>query len=164
VGSGVALETLPVLLTGSAVFQHSREEGASAWKLAQRHGREEMAEIEKEDIDSENAGADEYTACFEDDFEDYEDDFEVCDGDDDSFNELEPKEKIEELPLARRKEIQEIQKAINAENERISELSCRLSQKPGLLEGERDSRTGSRIRLSGRLAPAPAGSLSAESF
>jgi len=43
---------------------------------------------------------------------------------------LEPKEKIEELPLARRKEIQEIQKAINAENERISELSCRLSQKP----------------------------------
>ncbi|XP_004414657.1 PREDICTED: WD repeat-containing protein 60 [Odobenus rosmarus divergens] len=121
--------------------KHIREEGASVWKLAQRHGREEMAEIEKEDIDSENAGADEYTACFEDDFEDYEDDFEVCDGDDDSFNELEPKEKIEELPLARKKEIQEIQKAINAENERIGKLSCRLSQKPGLLEGERDVRT-----------------------
>nr|XP_025714904.1 WD repeat-containing protein 60 isoform X3 [Callorhinus ursinus] len=122
--------------------KHIREEGASVWKLAQRHGREEMAvsrEIEKEDMDSENAGADEYTACFEDDFEDYEDDFEVCDGDDDSFNELEPKEKIEELPLARKKEIQEIQKAINAENERIGKLSCRLSQKPGLLEDENSS-------------------------
>uniref|UniRef100_A0A8C0P3Y0 Uncharacterized protein n=1 Tax=Canis lupus familiaris TaxID=9615 RepID=A0A8C0P3Y0_CANLF len=94
--------------------------------------KRESKEIEKEDIDSENAGADEYAACFEDDFEDYEDDFEVCDGDDDSSNELELKEKIEELPLARKREIQEIHKAINAENERIGELSYRLSQKQGL--------------------------------
>ncbi|XP_048950744.1 cytoplasmic dynein 2 intermediate chain 1 isoform X8 [Canis lupus dingo] len=72
---------------------------------------------------------------------DYEDDFEVCDGDDDSSNELELKEKIEELPLARKREIQEIHKAINAENERIGELSYRLSQKQGLLEGERSSET-----------------------
>eukprot|EP00071_Canis_lupus_P023851 XP_013975374.1 WD repeat-containing protein 60 isoform X6 [Canis lupus familiaris] len=103
--------------------------------------KRESKEIEKEDIDSENAGADEYAACFEDDFEDYEDDFEVCDGDDDSSNELELKEKIEELPLARKREIQEIHKAINAENERIGELSYRLSQKQGLLEGERSSET-----------------------
>ncbi|XP_034496051.1 WD repeat-containing protein 60 isoform X1 [Ailuropoda melanoleuca] len=121
--------------------KHSREEGSSVWKLAQKHGREETAEIEKDDIGSGNAGADEYIAYFEDDFEDYEDDFEVCDGEDDSSNELEPKEKIEELPPARKKEIQEIQKAINAENERVGKLSCKLSQKQGLLEGERDSKT-----------------------
>ncbi|XP_044102877.1 cytoplasmic dynein 2 intermediate chain 1 isoform X5 [Neovison vison] len=121
--------------------KHSREEGASVWKLAPKHGREETAEVEKEDFDSESAGADEYTACFEDDFEDYEDDFEVCDGDD-SSEELEAREKIEELPLARKKEIQEVQQAINAENERVSELSCRLAQKQGPPEGERDSKTG----------------------
>uniref|UniRef100_A0A667HQM0 Cytoplasmic dynein 2 intermediate chain 1 n=1 Tax=Lynx canadensis TaxID=61383 RepID=A0A667HQM0_LYNCA len=106
--------------------------------------REEVdlrVEIEKEDTDIENAGTDEYTPCLEDDFEDYEDDFEVCDGDDDVSNELEPKEKIEELPLARKKEIQEIQEAINAENERIGELSCKLSQKRGLTEGEREAET-----------------------
>uniref|UniRef100_A0A8C7CAX4 Cytoplasmic dynein 2 intermediate chain 1 n=1 Tax=Neovison vison TaxID=452646 RepID=A0A8C7CAX4_NEOVI len=103
--------------------------------------KRESKEVEKEDFDSESAGADEYTACFEDDFEDYEDDFEVCDGDD-SSEELEAREKIEELPLARKKEIQEVQQAINAENERVSELSCRLAQKQGPPEGERDSKTG----------------------
>ncbi|XP_047550188.1 cytoplasmic dynein 2 intermediate chain 1 [Lutra lutra] len=122
--------------------KHSREEGALVWKLAPKCGREETAEVEKEDFDSESAGGDEYTACFEDDFEDYEDDFEVCDGDDDSSDELGAREKIEELPLARKKEIQEVQKAINAENERVSELSCRLAQKQGPLEGERDLKTG----------------------
>lgn len=60
-------------------------------------------------------------------------------------NELEPKEKIEELPLARKKEIQEIQEAINAENERIGELSCKLSQKRGLTEGEREAETGAHL-------------------
>ncbi|XP_022369625.1 WD repeat-containing protein 60 isoform X1 [Enhydra lutris kenyoni] len=122
--------------------KHSREEGALVWKLAPKRGREETAEVEKEDFDSESAGGDEYTACFEDDFEDYEDDFEVCDGDDDGSDELGAREKIEELPLARKKEIQEVQKAINAENERVSELSCRLAQKQGPLEGERALKTG----------------------
>ncbi|XP_008572194.1 PREDICTED: WD repeat-containing protein 60 [Galeopterus variegatus] len=120
----------------------SREEGSSVWKLAQRQGSEETVEIEKEDIDLENARADEYTASFEDDFEDYEDDFEVCDGDDDDSNE-EPasKDKTEDLPPARKKEIQEIQKAINAENERIGELSSKLFQKQGQIGCERSSRT-----------------------
>nr|XP_055191049.1 cytoplasmic dynein 2 intermediate chain 1 isoform X2 [Nyctereutes procyonoides] len=113
----------------------SQEGTCALWytqNLVRNNGKDKDSrrkEIEKEDIDSENAGADEYAACFEDDFEDYEDDFEVCDGDDDSSNELELKEKIEELPLARKREIQEIHKAINAENERIGELSYRLSQK-----------------------------------
>eukprot|EP00071_Canis_lupus_P026081 XP_022259638.1 WD repeat-containing protein 60 isoform X1 [Canis lupus familiaris] len=125
----------------------SQEGTCALWyteNLVRNNGKDKDSrrkEIEKEDIDSENAGADEYAACFEDDFEDYEDDFEVCDGDDDSSNELELKEKIEELPLARKREIQEIHKAINAENERIGELSYRLSQKQGLLEGERSSET-----------------------
>uniref|UniRef100_A0A667GYT6 Cytoplasmic dynein 2 intermediate chain 1 n=1 Tax=Lynx canadensis TaxID=61383 RepID=A0A667GYT6_LYNCA len=114
-----------------------RKERSSREELTKR----ESKEIEKEDTDIENAGTDEYTPCLEDDFEDYEDDFEVCDGDDDVSNELEPKEKIEELPLARKKEIQEIQEAINAENERIGELSCKLSQKRGLTEGEREAET-----------------------
>ncbi|KAI5933830.1 Cytoplasmic dynein 2 intermediate chain 1 [Manis javanica] len=79
-------------------------------------------------------------ASFEDDFEDYEEDFEVCDGEDDySANKLEPKEKIEELPPARKKERQEIQKVINAENERIRELSFKLFQKQGLMADARES-------------------------
>ncbi|XP_032160427.1 WD repeat-containing protein 60 isoform X2 [Mustela erminea] len=125
----------------------SREGPCALWyaeNLVRNNGKDKDSrgkEVEKEDFDSESAGADEYTACFEDDFEDYEDDFEVCDGDD-SSEELEAREKIEELPLARKKEIQEVQKAINAENERVSELSCRLAQKQGPPEGERDSKTG----------------------
>ncbi|XP_077007770.1 cytoplasmic dynein 2 intermediate chain 1 isoform X3 [Tamandua tetradactyla] len=97
--------------------KHSHEDGSSMWKLAQRQGNEETL--------------------------DYEDDFEICDGDDDdgSNNEHDSKEKIEELPLARKKEIQEIQKAINAENERIGELSLKGFQKQGRMECERESRT-----------------------
>ncbi|XP_060012231.1 cytoplasmic dynein 2 intermediate chain 1 isoform X3 [Lagenorhynchus albirostris] len=92
-------------------------------------------EIEKEDIGLENAGADEYAASFEDDFEGYEDDFEVCDGDDDDVaHEPESEETAEELPLARRREIQEIQKAIHAENERVGELSSKLFEKQGRTE------------------------------
>ncbi|KAK1335312.1 hypothetical protein QTO34_004897 [Cnephaeus nilssonii] len=113
--------------------KHSHDEGPALWKLAPRPGREDAAEIEKEDIDLENV---DYMANFEDDFEDYEDDFEVCD--DDSTNEPEPSEKIEELPPARKKEIQEIQNAINAENERVGELSSKLFQKQGRSERERE--------------------------
>ncbi|XP_021096482.1 WD repeat-containing protein 60 isoform X3 [Heterocephalus glaber] len=103
--------------------------------------KREPEEIKKVDIDLENAGADEYPVTFEDDFEDYEDDFEVCDGDDDDSNsESESKEKTEELPLARKKEIQEIQKAINAENERIGEVSSQWFQKQVWLESDKDSR------------------------
>ncbi|XP_039111786.1 cytoplasmic dynein 2 intermediate chain 1 isoform X1 [Hyaena hyaena] len=125
----------------------SQEGSCALWyaeSLVRENGKDKDSrkkEIEKEDTDLENAGADEYTACVEDDFEDYEDDFEVCDGEDDSSNEPEPKENIEELPLARKKEIQEVQKAINAENERIGELSCKLSQKQGLMEGDREADT-----------------------
>nr|XP_020741830.1 WD repeat-containing protein 60 isoform X1 [Odocoileus virginianus texanus] len=115
--------------------KHGREEGPSAWKLEQRQGSEEATEIEKEDIDLENVGTDEYTAIFEDDFEDYEDDFEVCDGADDcGADEPREGEAAEELPPARRREIQEIQKAILAENQRVGELSSKLPEKHGCPE------------------------------
>ena len=64
--------------------------------------------------------------------QDYEDDFEVFDGADDCGAD-EPKEgeAAEELPPARRREIQEIQKAILAENQRVGELSSKLLEKHG---------------------------------
>ncbi|XP_057587438.1 cytoplasmic dynein 2 intermediate chain 1 isoform X4 [Hippopotamus amphibius kiboko] len=123
--------------------KNSREEGSLAWKLARRRGSEEAAvrrgcvsasvpEIEKEDINLDNAGADEYTASFQDDFEDYEDDFEVCDGDEDDSDgadEPESGETVEELPLARRREIQDVQEAIHAENVRVGTLSSQLLER-----------------------------------
>ncbi|KAM9698452.1 cytoplasmic dynein 2 intermediate chain 1 isoform 9-T9 [Dama dama] len=115
--------------------KHGREEGPSVWKLEQRQGSEEATKIEKEDVDLENVGTDEYTAIFEDDFEDYEDDFEVCDGADDcGADEPREGEAAEELPPARRREIQEIQKAILAENQRVGELSSKLPEKHGCPE------------------------------
>ncbi|XP_052040802.1 cytoplasmic dynein 2 intermediate chain 1 isoform X3 [Apodemus sylvaticus] len=116
----------------------------------EEHKKRESKEPEKEDIDLETAGADEYLPNLEDDFVDYEDDFEVCDGDDDSNNEHEVKERAEELPLAQKREIQEIQKAISAENERVGELSLKMFQKqsrteytkePGADENDSTSRT-----------------------
>ncbi|XP_011796993.1 PREDICTED: WD repeat-containing protein 60 [Colobus angolensis palliatus] len=124
--------------------KHGHEEGSSVWwKLDQRPGGEETVEMEKEDTDLERARADAYIASCEDDFEDYEDDFEVCDDDDDdeSSNEPESREKMEELPLAQKKEIQEIQRAINAENERIGKLSLKLFQKQSRTEFEKEPRT-----------------------
>uniref|UniRef100_A0A8D0Q6P8 Cytoplasmic dynein 2 intermediate chain 1 n=1 Tax=Sus scrofa TaxID=9823 RepID=A0A8D0Q6P8_PIG len=113
----------------------SKREGIGsqhAENLARTSGKDKDSrrkEVEKEDIDLESAGADEYTASFEDDFEDYEDDFEVCSGDDVGADEPESGEAVEELPPARRREIQEIQRAIHAENERIGQLSSRLLEK-----------------------------------
>ncbi|KAL1790345.1 WD repeat-containing protein 60 isoform X1 [Sigmodon hispidus] len=106
--------------------------------VKEEHKKREAKEPEKEDIDLEATGADEYLTNIEDDFEDYEDDFEVCDGDDDSNNDHDSKEKAEELPLAQKREIQEIQKAISAENERVGELSLKLFQKQGRMEYEKE--------------------------
>lgn len=78
---------------------------------------------------------------------DYEDDFELCDGDDDSYNEHDPKEKAEELPLAQKREIQEIQKAISAENERVGELSLKLLQKQGRMDYAKEPWAGMQGHL-----------------
>ncbi|XP_023568684.1 WD repeat-containing protein 60 isoform X2 [Octodon degus] len=115
---------------------HARRDGTSGQhmeNLVRSNGKDKDSrrkETEKEDVGLQNAGVDEYPVTFEDDFEDYEDDFEVCDGDDgESNSEPESKEKTEEFSLARKREIQEIQKAIHAENERIGELSSQRFQK-----------------------------------
>ncbi|XP_032499343.1 WD repeat-containing protein 60 isoform X1 [Phocoena sinus] len=135
--------------------KHGREEGPSAWKLARRQGSEEALEIEKEDTDLGNAGAGECAAGSEDDFEGYEDDFEVCDGDDDDVaHEPESEETAEELPLARRREIQEIQKAIHAENERVGELSSKLFEKQGQTERGRGPGPGPAADVSPSETPA----------
>ncbi|XP_010961282.1 cytoplasmic dynein 2 intermediate chain 1 isoform X5 [Camelus bactrianus] len=74
---------------------------------------------------------------------DYEDDFEVCDGDEDSgLDALESAEMAEELPPARRREIEEIRKAIHAENERVGELSPKLLESPGRVERGRGAGPG----------------------
>ncbi|XP_045054675.2 cytoplasmic dynein 2 intermediate chain 1 isoform X3 [Desmodus rotundus] len=123
--------------------KHSSDEGPFAWMQAARLGSEDTREIEKEDIDLENVATGVYTANFEDDFEDYEDDFEVCDGDDDDddggTDGPESREKAEEPPPARRKEIQDLQDAIDAENERVGELASKL--KHDRVEPERDPET-----------------------
>lgn len=106
--------------------------------LKEEHRKRESKEPEKEDNGLEATGADEYLPNLEDDFVDYEDDFEVCDGDDDSNNEHEAKEKADELPLAQKREIQEIQKAISAENERVGELSLKMFQKQGRAENTKE--------------------------
>ncbi|XP_036905420.1 cytoplasmic dynein 2 intermediate chain 1 [Sturnira hondurensis] len=120
--------------------------GQHAEIVVRNSGREKdtrRKETEKEDIDLEDVGAGGYVASVEDDFEDYEDDFEVCDGDDDDdddrTSEPESREKTEELPPARRKEIQDVQDAIDAENERVGELASKL--KPSRMEPERDLET-----------------------
>uniref|UniRef100_A0A8C3WY79 Cytoplasmic dynein 2 intermediate chain 1 n=1 Tax=Catagonus wagneri TaxID=51154 RepID=A0A8C3WY79_9CETA len=69
--------------------------------------------------------------------QDYEDDFEICDGDSAGADEPGSGGAVEELPPARRREIQEIQRAIHAENARIGQLSPRLWEKQGQPERAR---------------------------
>ncbi|XP_037746987.1 cytoplasmic dynein 2 intermediate chain 1 isoform X5 [Chelonia mydas] len=97
--------------------QHQGEH-VSAWKPMQRQKSEEELEI-----------SDNYLTNYEDDFEDYVDDF---DDDDDEDNESEARdseERLREIPVSKKSEIEEIQRAINAENERIGTLLPKQIQK-----------------------------------
>ncbi|KFP93212.1 WD repeat-containing protein 60, partial [Haliaeetus albicilla] len=62
-------------------------------------------------------GFDNFSANYEDDFEDYEDDFD--DDEDKSGEERNAEENLTEIPFSRISEIEEIQRAISAENDRI---------------------------------------------
>uniref|UniRef100_A0A8C8BNC8 Dynein 2 intermediate chain 1 n=1 Tax=Otus sunia TaxID=257818 RepID=A0A8C8BNC8_9STRI len=62
-------------------------------------------------------GFDNFSANYEDDFEDYEDDFE--DDEDKSDEGRDVEENLREIPFSRTSEIEEIQRAISAENDRI---------------------------------------------
>ncbi|XP_048367590.1 cytoplasmic dynein 2 intermediate chain 1 isoform X2 [Sphaerodactylus townsendi] len=75
-----------------------------------------------------DADYDNYSVNYEEDFEDYEDDFDDTDDDEDDVEgqgtgereeeEREAEEKVRKVPVFKNSEIEEIQKAINAENER----------------------------------------------
>ncbi|EPY89240.1 WD repeat-containing protein 60 [Camelus ferus] len=136
--------------------KHGREEGALEWKLARRRGSEEavvrrgrvsgchLCSLHSGTCDGDWGGRvcpSSSRLC--DCLQDYEDDFEVCDGDEDSgLDALESAEMAEELPPARRREIEEIRKAIHAENERVGELSPKLLESPGRVERGRGAGPG----------------------
>nr|XP_032662230.1 WD repeat-containing protein 60 isoform X6 [Chelonoidis abingdonii] len=86
-------------------------EHVSAWKPMQRQKREEEPEI-----------GDNYLTNYEDDFEDYEDDFDDDDNEDNDNEARDSEERLREIPVSKKSEIEEIQRAINAENERIGTL------------------------------------------
>ncbi|XP_068260964.1 cytoplasmic dynein 2 intermediate chain 1 isoform X2 [Nyctibius grandis] len=64
-----------------------------------------------------DVGFDNFSANYEDDFEDYEDDFD--DDEDKSDEERDAEENLREILFSRTSEIEEIQRAISAENDRI---------------------------------------------
>ncbi|KAI1889176.1 hypothetical protein AGOR_G00176380 [Albula goreensis] len=83
----------------------------------------EKEEIEMEKPSAEDPGDEEGAEYYEEDFEDYEDDFEEADEsggeeDDEGDGSEEEKKKEEELSPQNREEIEEIRRAMNAENER----------------------------------------------
>ncbi|XP_041899495.1 cytoplasmic dynein 2 intermediate chain 1 [Corvus kubaryi] len=74
-------------------------------------------EMKDAHISNPDTGLDDFSPDYEDDFEDYEDDFE--DDEDKSSEERDAGEKQREIPFSRTSEIEEIQRAITAENDRI---------------------------------------------
>ncbi|XP_074841151.1 cytoplasmic dynein 2 intermediate chain 1 isoform X2 [Carettochelys insculpta] len=98
--------------------QHQGEH-ESTWKPMQRQKSEEELEV-----------IDNCLTNYEDDFEDYEDDFDDDDNEDDNNNEDgDSEEKLREIPGSKKSEIEEIQRAINAENERLNTLLPKQIQK-----------------------------------
>ncbi|XP_008934390.1 PREDICTED: WD repeat-containing protein 60, partial [Merops nubicus] len=91
-------------------------------KLIEKEERDtNQEEVKDTHIFDSDVGFDNFSANYEDDFEDYEDDF-----DDDEDNSGEAKgagENLRDVPLSKRtSEIEEIQRAISAENDRICTL------------------------------------------
>ncbi|XP_009695053.1 PREDICTED: WD repeat-containing protein 60 [Cariama cristata] len=76
-----------------------------------------MSEMKDTHIYNSDTGFDNFSANYEDDFEDYEDDFD--DDEDESGEERDAEESLREIPFSRTSEIEEIQRAISAENDRI---------------------------------------------
>nr|XP_009943483.1 PREDICTED: WD repeat-containing protein 60 [Opisthocomus hoazin] len=75
-------------------------------------------EMKDTHIYNSDMGFDNFSANYEDDFEDYEDDFDD-DEEDKSGEEGDAEENLREIPFSRTSEIEEIQRAISAENDRI---------------------------------------------
>ncbi|XP_074687819.1 cytoplasmic dynein 2 intermediate chain 1 isoform X3 [Strix aluco] len=87
-------------------------------RLSEKEERD-MRQEEMKDVHTYNSnmGFDNFSANYEDDFEDYEDDFE--DDEDKSDEGRDVEENLREIPFSRTSEIEEIQRAISAENDRI---------------------------------------------
>ncbi|XP_043365572.1 cytoplasmic dynein 2 intermediate chain 1 isoform X6 [Dermochelys coriacea] len=73
--------------------------------------------------------SDNYLTNYEDDFEDYVDDFDDDDDEDNDSEARDSEERLREIPVSKKSEIEEIQRAINAENERIGTLLPKQIQK-----------------------------------
>ncbi|XP_072710794.1 cytoplasmic dynein 2 intermediate chain 1 isoform X2 [Ciconia boyciana] len=87
-------------------------------KLIEKEERDTRQEEMKDTrIYNSDTGFDNFSANYEDDFEDYEDDFD--DYEDKSAEERDAEENLREIPFSRTSEIEEIQRAISAENDRI---------------------------------------------
>ncbi|XP_066483668.1 cytoplasmic dynein 2 intermediate chain 1 [Tiliqua scincoides] len=96
-----------------------------------------------------DADYDNYSINYEDDFEDYEDDFDDEDdedGEEDEDSQQEDREEKEvqfrKVPIAKNSEVEEIQKAINAENEKIETFFPKQRTKEFLSkDSEKEQRT-----------------------
>ncbi|XP_009474268.1 PREDICTED: WD repeat-containing protein 60 [Nipponia nippon] len=75
-------------------------------------------EMKDTQVYNSDMGFDNFSADYEDDFEDYEDDFDD-DDEDKSGEEGDAEENLRDIPFSRTSEIEEIQRAISAENDRI---------------------------------------------
>ncbi|NWQ69528.1 WDR60 protein, partial [Neopipo cinnamomea] len=87
-------------------------------KLIEKEEKDTRQEEMKDThIHNSDTGLDDFSANYEDDFEDYEDDFE--EDEDESGGERDAEENLREIPFSGTSEIEEIQRAISAENDRI---------------------------------------------
>ncbi|KAM6422462.1 cytoplasmic dynein 2 intermediate chain 1 [Rhynochetos jubatus] len=87
-------------------------------KLIEKEERDTRGEEMKDTcIYNSDTGFDNFSENYEDDFEDYEDDFD--DDEDKSGEEGDAEENLREIQVSRTSEIEEIQRAITAENDRI---------------------------------------------
>ncbi|XP_028942536.1 WD repeat-containing protein 60 [Antrostomus carolinensis] len=99
-------------------YQHARTLKDKG-KLTEKEERDTRQEKMKDTrISNSDMGFDNFSAEYEDDFEDYEDDFDDYD-EDKSGEERDAEENQREIPFSRTSEIEEIQRAISAENDRI---------------------------------------------
>ncbi|XP_025908768.1 WD repeat-containing protein 60 isoform X1 [Nothoprocta perdicaria] len=99
--------------------QHIRNVKDKGKNIGKEKEDRRQAEIKDPPSYSSDTGFDNFSTNYEDDFEDYEDDFDDNDEDDNSSEEIVEKEKVREIFDSKTSEIAEIQKAINAENDKI---------------------------------------------
>ncbi|XP_061324000.1 cytoplasmic dynein 2 intermediate chain 1 isoform X2 [Pezoporus flaviventris] len=96
--------------------QHVRSVEDKGKLIENEEGDTGQEAIKDTHIYNSDAGFDNFSANYEDDFEDYEEDF---DDDEGKSEERGEEENLREIRFSRTSEIEEIQRAINAENDRI---------------------------------------------